>query len=150
MPAAQRGLALERDDERVRHLAFAQVRERVLAGAGRAEVELVVDRLERDAEVQAVAIERVLELGAAAARARAGGHRPAEQRRGLALDDAEVRRRGSASMRPRRSSWSDSARIISSITASILSSTPAMPLAAIRRSAATSSQSPAKIDAALP
>jgi hypothetical protein len=40
--------------------------------------------------------------------------------------------------------------IISSMTSSILSSTPSTPVALMRRSAATSNQSPAKIDAALP
>src|SRR3569832_1756324 len=85
----QRWDTLERDDQRERHLALAQVDERVLAGAG-AEIELVVDRLERDAEVEAVAIERTLGAFAEPGRARAGEHRPAEQRRGLALDDPEV------------------------------------------------------------
>jgi len=50
-PRPQRGLALERDDQRIGDLALAQIGERVLAGAV-GEVELVVDGLERAAEVQ--------------------------------------------------------------------------------------------------
>jgi hypothetical protein len=57
--------------------------------------------------------------------------------------------RSMPSIRPRRSSWIDSAMIISSITASI-GSTSSGCAPPIRRSASTRSQSPAKIDAALP
>ncbi len=86
---AQRRLAFERDDERIGHLAFAQVHERVLAGA-RAKVELVVDRLKCDAEMKAVALEGELAGGTELGDARACDHRPAEQCGGLAFDDAEV------------------------------------------------------------
>src|SRR4051812_18594641 len=52
-PSAQALLALERDDQRERHLALAQIGERILAGIrGETEVELVIDRLKRDAEVE--------------------------------------------------------------------------------------------------
>jgi hypothetical protein len=51
---------------------------------------------------------------------------------------------------PRRSSWSDSAQIISSITSSRRSRTPLRSVRRTLRSASTRSQSPAKMEIALP
>ena len=80
-----------------------------------------------DAEVDAIALERRLAASHRARRMRA----PASiaQRNSAAVLPSTMRKYSprSATTRPRRSSCSDSARIISSITASIRSSTPSTP-----------------------
>ncbi len=86
------GIALDGEDERVGHLALAQVGEEGLArGRGIAgKVEQVVDELEGHAELLAVGLEGAGDAALHAAGAGAGEHGPAEERGRLAVDDAKV------------------------------------------------------------